>query len=62
MIDVLERQATREEQMQTFVEEALASDAEVDAGGNVYAAADVHAWLERLARGTKSARPKPWRR
>lgn len=62
MIDALERQATREEQMLSFVEEALASDADIEAGGHVYAATDVHAWLDRLARGTKTARPKPWRR
>jgi predicted transcriptional regulator len=62
MLDALERQATREEQLLSFVEEALASDAQIDAGGHVYAASDVHAWLERLARGTKAARPKPWRR
>ena len=30
--------------------------------GEVYRADDVHAWVERLARGQDAARPKPWRR
>jgi hypothetical protein len=28
----------------------------------VYRAEDVHAWLERLAKGEKTSRPKPWQR
>jgi hypothetical protein len=28
----------------------------------VYRAKDVHAWIGRLAKGRKTARPKPWRR
>jgi hypothetical protein len=28
----------------------------------VYRAEDVHAWINRLAKGRKSSRPKPWRR
>jgi predicted transcriptional regulator len=61
MIEALERQAAREERVAEFVAEALASDAEIEAGADVYAAEDVHAWLGRLARGERSARPKPWR-
>jgi hypothetical protein len=61
MIEALERETTREERMAEFVTEALAADREIEAGGEVYAADDVHAWLERLARGERAKRPKPWR-
>lgn len=62
MLEALERQTKREERMEEFVEEALAADREIEAGGEVYAAEDVHAWLGRLARGEQARRPKPWRR
>lgn len=61
MIDALERQISREERTEAFVQEALAADRDIDAGGEVYAAEDVHAWLDRLARGETPRRPKPWR-
>jgi predicted transcriptional regulator len=61
MLEALERQTKREEQMEDFVREAVAADKEIDAGGEVYAAADVHQWLERLAAGERGTRPKPWR-
>jgi predicted transcriptional regulator len=61
MLDALERQTRREEQMEEFVQEALAADRAIEAGSDVYAAADVHQWLARLARGERAARPKPWR-
>jgi len=61
MLDALERQIRREEQVAAFVEEALAADRAIDEGDEVYAAADVHAWLARLAQGDRAARPKPWR-
>jgi hypothetical protein len=48
--------------MQSFVKEALAADTDIERAGEVYKAEDVHAWLERLARGDKAPRPKPWRR
>jgi hypothetical protein len=28
----------------------------------MYRAEEVHAWLERLAKGQKAPRPKPWQR
>jgi len=61
MVDALERQIEREERMEEFVREARAAEAEVDSGGDVYAASDVHTWLDRLARGQRAPRPKPWR-
>lgn len=62
MIEALEREVMREERMQDFVREAIAADAAVEAGGSVYRAEDVHAWLSRLARERKTARPRPWRK
>ncbi len=62
MIEALQREVAREEQMQAFLREALASEAAIAAGASVYRAEDVHAWLERLARNSKAARPKPWRK
>lgn len=37
----------RDERMAEFVKEALEADRGIDAGDEVYAAADVHAWLAR---------------
>jgi len=62
MLEALERQTQREEQVEAFVEEALAADRGIEDGDEVYAAEDVHAWLGRLARGERTARPKPWRK
>ena len=62
MIEALEREVAREERMREFVREALASDAAVEGGAAVYRAEDVHPWLERLARNSSAARPKPWRK
>lgn len=61
MVEALERQTTREERMEDFVKEAMAADKEISAGGDVYAASDVHAWLGRLAQGRRAPRPRPWR-
>lgn len=62
MVEALEREVAREERMHEFVREALAADVAVEDGAAVYRAEDVHAWLDRLARNGKAARPKPWRR
>ena len=62
MIEALEREVSREERMQSFVREALAADAEIEAGADVYRAEDVHIWLDRLASKRKATPPKPWRK
>jgi predicted transcriptional regulator len=62
MLEALEREVTRAERVRDFVREALASDAAAEAGAAVYRAEDVHAWIERLAKGRKTPRPRPWRR
>lgn len=62
MVEALEREVSREERVKEFVREALEADAAIDSGAKVYRAEDVHAWLERLARNRKAARPRPWRK
>ena len=62
MVQAIEREIAREEKMRDFVKAALASDAAAEAGGAVYRAEDVHAWMERLAKGEKPPRPTPWRK
>jgi predicted transcriptional regulator len=62
MLEAIERYTAREERMCEFVKEALTADRAIDRGGEVYAAADVHAWLGRLAKGKRLARPRPWRK
>lgn len=62
MVEALEREVAREERMREFVREAVAADIGVEEGAAVYRAKDVHAWLERLPRNPKAARPKAWRK
>jgi hypothetical protein len=62
MLEAIERHTTYEERLRAFVKEALAADRTIDRGGAVYAADDVHAWLDRLASRAGEPRPKPWRR
>jgi predicted transcriptional regulator len=62
MLEAIERHIEYEEQVRDFVEEAVAADREIERTGEVYAADDVHAWLERIAQGKKAAKPKPWRK
>ena len=61
ILEAVERYAAHEEQMRTLVKEALAEDASIERGAAVYGAADVHAWLGRLAVNDAPARPKPRR-
>lgn len=62
IVEAIERHTQREERVYDFVKEALAADADIESTGEVYRAEDVHAWLERLAKGEKPSRPKPWQR
>ena len=62
IVEAVEKHAAYEEQMRKLVNEALAADEAIDRTGEVYRAEDVHAWVDRLAQGTTSPRPKPWRR
>jgi predicted transcriptional regulator len=62
ILEAVERHADYEEQMRSLVKEALAADEEIERTSEVYRAADVHAWVERLGGRVGGARPKPWRR
>jgi hypothetical protein len=62
MLEAIERHTTYEERMRQLVKEAEAADRAIERGGAVYAATEVHAWLDRVASGADSRRPKPWRR
>ena len=62
ILEAVEKHAAYEEQMRKLVTDALAADEEVDRTGEVYRAEDVHAWVERLAKGVGSPKPKPLRK
>ena len=62
ILEAVERHTAYEEQMRKLVKEALAADAEIERTGEVYRAEDVHAWLQRVAKGETESRPKPWRK
>ena len=61
ILDAVERHTAYEEEMQCLVKEALAADADIGRTGEVYRSQDVHAWIDRLAKGS-APRPKPWQR
>jgi predicted transcriptional regulator len=62
MVEALERQAAMAEARETFLRDAEASAAELDAGGALYAAEDVAAYLLSRAAGKAAARPRPVRK
>ena len=62
MIDALETQAALAEMREAFIAEAEASAAAVDAGGPLYAAEDVHAYIMARAIGKAARRPRPMQR
>lgn len=59
MVEALETQARLAEMRQSFIADALASAAEVDAGGPRYAMQDTHAYILAKAAGKPAKRPKP---
>jgi predicted transcriptional regulator len=58
MVEALERQAAMAEAREAFLQEAEASAAELDAGGALFAAEDVAAYLLSRAAGKSPVRPK----
>lgn len=62
IVEAVEKHAAYEEQMRKLVKEALAADEEMERTGEVYRAEDVQAWAERLADGSATSKPKPWRK
>ncbi|MCX7891467.1 MAG: CopG family transcriptional regulator [Burkholderiales bacterium] len=62
MVEALEAQAALAEMREAFIADAEASAAAVDAGGPLYAAEDVHAYIVARARGKAAVRPAAARR
>jgi predicted transcriptional regulator len=62
IVEAVERHVAYEEQIRSLVKEALAADAHIDKTGETYRAADVHAWMHRLAVDGDAPRPKPWQK
>ena len=62
MVEALEAQTALAEMRELFIADAQASAAEVDAGGPLYAAEDVHAYIVARASGRSARRPAPTRR
>ena len=59
MLDAIARQVEDVESEAAFVQSALESLADVEAGGATFAAEDVHAWLLAKVRGETVNAPKP---
>ena len=59
MIEALEVQARLAEMRQSFINDAIASAADVDAGGALYAMEDVQAYILARTSGKAAKRPKP---
>lgn len=57
MVGALAAQADLAERRAALVRDALAAGAEVDAGGEVFAAAEVHAYLRERLAGRKPSPP-----
>ena len=62
MVDALEAQVALAEMREAFIGEAEAAAAATDAGGPLYAAEDVRAYILGRAAGRKPRKPKPMRR
>lgn len=58
MVEALDTQARLAEQRQAFINDALASAAEVDAGGALYAMQDVHDYILARSAGKAAKHPK----
>lgn len=58
MIEALEAQAHLAEMRQSFINDAIASAAEVDAGGALYAMEDVQEYILTRTAGKPAKRPK----
>jgi predicted transcriptional regulator len=59
MIEALENQAYLAEMRQSFLNDANASAADVDAGGALYAMEDVQKYILSRTTGKATKRPKP---
>ncbi|MBM3368339.1 MAG: hypothetical protein FJY43_08690 [Betaproteobacteria bacterium] len=61
MVKAITHEVERAEHYGSHIKGAIAADKAIDTGADVYAAADVHGWLQRLARDAGADRPKPCR-
>lgn len=59
MLEALEAQASLAETRQSFVNDAITSAIDIDAGGPLYAMADVHAYVLARTAGKAASRPNP---
>ncbi len=59
MLEALEAHARLAEMQQSFIADAVAYGAEVDAGGALYAMEEVQAYIIARASGKAAKRPKP---
>ncbi len=64
MVEAIEREAVRAELYETFLNEALQAEAEMERSGVYYAAEDVFRYMTARAEGKPARRPRPksWRR
>jgi predicted transcriptional regulator len=64
MVEAIERETSRAELYETFLQEAMAADEEAERAGLYHAAEDVARYMTALAQGKPVKRPKPrsWRK
>jgi predicted transcriptional regulator len=62
MVDALEAQAALAEMREAFLAEGQAAADAIDAGGPLYAAEEVHAYIAARATGQPARRPRAVRR
>ncbi|HZR03694.1 MAG TPA: ribbon-helix-helix protein, CopG family [Burkholderiales bacterium] len=64
MVEAIERETARAELYETFLQEALEAEEEMERTGLHYVAEDVFRYMTDLAHGkpAKRPKPKPWRR
>lgn len=62
MVDALESQVALAEMRDGFIADAQAAATAIDAGGALYAAEDVHAYIVARAQGKRAPRPRPAKR
>jgi len=64
MVEAIERETSRAERYDTFVDEALQAEHEMEETGLYYTAEDVFDYLAARAEGTAARRPRPkrWRK
>ena len=64
MVEAIEREAARAELSETFLNEALQAEQEMEHSGVYYAAEDVFRYMTARAEGKRARRPRPksWRK